>query len=202
MAEIKEQLADQLRRLDALLFRTQMRRKVKDSTCLNPHKGQGRVLSLLKLQPEMGQKELGYLLDMSKQALAELLRKLEKAGYITREPSPKDRRASIIKLTEAGQAVAPDAEKEGEDDVLEAAVASLKADEQAVFADYLGRVIASLEEQLGSDNNDYGAFVRERFFAQHGGRRRPGGHHGGFPGGRGGFGGYTGHHGADVEEDD
>ena len=58
-------------------------------TFMNPHRGQGRVLSILKLKPEITQKELTYLLDMSKQALGELLKKLENCGYITRTPSRK-----------------------------------------------------------------------------------------------------------------
>lgn len=68
----------------------------------DPHRGQGRVLKLLKLQPEISQKELGYLLDMRNQSLGELLAKLEKSGAITREPSEEDRRSMNIKLTAAG----------------------------------------------------------------------------------------------------
>lgn len=68
----------------------------------DPHRGQGRVLALLKLQPEISQKELSYLLDMRNQSLGELLVKLEKSGAITREPSEEDRRSMNIKLTQTG----------------------------------------------------------------------------------------------------
>jgi len=68
----------------------------------DPHRGQGRVLAILKLQPEISQKELSYLLDMRNQSLGELLGKLEKSGSITREPSDEDRRSMNIKLTESG----------------------------------------------------------------------------------------------------
>jgi len=68
----------------------------------DPHRGQGRVLAILKLQPEISQKELSYLLDMRNQSLGELLSKLEKSGAITREPSEEDRRSMNIKLTESG----------------------------------------------------------------------------------------------------
>lgn len=79
----------------------------------DPHRGQGRVLAILKLQPEISQKDLGYLLDMRNQSLGELLGKLEKAGAVTREPSEEDRRIVNIKLTEygvklAGQSRKPD----------------------------------------------------------------------------------------------
>lgn len=50
----------------------------------------------------MSQKELTYLLDMSKQSVAELIKKLEKENYITREASTKDKHMMIIKLTQKG----------------------------------------------------------------------------------------------------
>lgn len=68
----------------------------------NPLRGQGRVLAILKLKPEMSQKELTYLLNMSKQSVAELIKKLEKENYITREASIKDKHMMIIKLTQKG----------------------------------------------------------------------------------------------------
>ena len=66
------------------------------------------MLAILKMKPEISQKELGFLLNMSKQALAELLAKLEKSGYITREPSEEDKRVMTIKLTESGMNAAGD----------------------------------------------------------------------------------------------
>ena len=58
----------------------------------NPLRGQGRILSVLKLKPQITQKELSYLLDMRQQSLSELLAKLEGKGLITRQPSEEDRR--------------------------------------------------------------------------------------------------------------
>ena len=45
-------------------------------------RGQGRVLAILKMQPEISQKELLYLLDMRPQSLGELLSKLEKTDTL------------------------------------------------------------------------------------------------------------------------
>ncbi len=74
----------------------------KSKQMIDSSKGQGRVLSILKMKPEISQKELTYLLDMSKQSLAEVLGKLEKNEYIVRTPSTEDRRVQIISLTEKG----------------------------------------------------------------------------------------------------
>ena len=71
----------------------------------DPHRGQGRILALLKMQPEISQKDLVFLLDMRPQSLGELLMKLERAGYITRTPSEADRRVMNIKLTDEGAKV-------------------------------------------------------------------------------------------------
>lgn len=90
-------------RMDGLLRRyAQMCRQARGHEGPDPHRGQGRVLSLLKLQPEISQRELSYLLDMRAQSLGELLFKLERSGYITRTPSEEDKRVLIIRLTPEG----------------------------------------------------------------------------------------------------
>ena len=169
MNEMKNQLAEQFLRLDRLLFRYLRRSRGKDSSFMNPRRGQGRVLSLLKLQPEIEQRELGYLLNMSRQALAELLGKLEKSGYITRTQSDKDRRSFIVTLTDKGREALPDrSSKTDDDDEVEAVFGCLNEDEQDSLGGYLDRIIASLEEQFKDGENDYAEFVRERFFSKHG----------------------------------
>ena len=97
------------------------------------------MLALLKLKPEISQKELTYLLNMSKQAAAELISKLEKSGYITREPSEADRRVMTIKLTEKGATAVMDTD----DNAFEATKIfdCLNDDELNAFSNYLGRII-------------------------------------------------------------
>ena len=176
MDEIKNQLTEQLLQLDSLLHRCLRRSRGKDRSSIHPRKGQGRVLSLLKLQPEIEQKELGYLLNMSRQALAELLGKLEKSGYITRVQSEKDRRSYIITLTDAGREALPTENAKRDDgEEIEAIFDCLNEDEQRSLSGYLERVIAALEEQFKDDENGYAEFVRERFFSRHGFDERPGG---------------------------
>ena len=58
------------------------------------------MLAILKMKPEISRKELTCLLNMSKQSVAELISKMEKSGYVTREPSEKDKRVMTIKLAE------------------------------------------------------------------------------------------------------
>lgn len=115
----------------------------------NPTRGQGRVLSILKMKPEITQKELLFLLNMSKQSLAELLSKLEKNGFILRQPSPTDRRVSLITLTEKGKQV------QVEDRDKTVAIPNIFKDftesELAAFDDYILRLLIFFEDQLKND---------------------------------------------------
>lgn len=169
MNEKRKQLATQFMRLAHLygmLLRDQVQTHVNKG--INPHKGQGRVLAILKMQPEIVQKELGYLLDIRKQALAQILNKLEKKEYITREQSEKDRRSFVIKLTDAGREAIPEKNYEIDHEYIEEFFDCLNEKEQANFLDYIERIIIAIEEEM--DEDEYATFFRERFFARHGGR--------------------------------
>ncbi|MBS4534038.1 MarR family transcriptional regulator [Clostridium sp. D2Q-14] len=98
MYEEKHDLMGLFSHLQWLLHRHYHQHRMVCGPMGNPHRGQGRVLSLLKIQPEITQKELTYLLDMRPQSLGELLARLEQNGYITCTTSEKDRRSIDIKL--------------------------------------------------------------------------------------------------------
>ncbi|GEK28761.1 MarR family winged helix-turn-helix transcriptional regulator [Furfurilactobacillus siliginis] len=70
---------------------------------IDPNSGQGKVLAILKEQPAISQKELVTQLAMKPQSASEIIRKLEKKDYLTRQPDEKDKRSLTIQLTDAGQ---------------------------------------------------------------------------------------------------
>ncbi len=141
MNEMKDFITSQLQQLQTHMHRIMFSQYRKPH---NPHRGQGRVLAILKLKPEMSQKELTYLLNMSKQSVAELVAKLERNGYITREPSKDDKRVMTVRLTEEG-AKAIDDTDEREPDISKI-LDCLNDDELTTFSDYLGRIIGQCEE--------------------------------------------------------
>lgn len=144
VAESRVYVAEQLRQLQMLMHRVFHGAGGGRSTH-NPFRGQGRVLSVLKLKPEISQKELGYLLGMSKQALAELLAKLEKSGYISREPSEQDKRIIMISLTAEGMKTAEDMD-EGTTEMFQYEVLEcLDDDELENLREYLSRIIKRYE---------------------------------------------------------
>ena len=149
MSKDSRKLINQFMQIEGLLHRYMMtgRRGV----FMNPHRGQGRVLSLLRLKPYISQKELTYLLDMSKQAIGELLSKLENCGYITRTPSSEDGRIMMITLTEGGKTVAEELANDDRDD--EDIFKSLSEEEQQHLIDYLERVIMELRKRAERERN-------------------------------------------------
>ncbi|MDR1482378.1 MAG: MarR family transcriptional regulator [Synergistaceae bacterium] len=200
MSEIKTIITEQLQQLQILMHRTSFHNFMGDGRSRSPHRGQGRILALLILKPEISQRELTFLSGMSKQSLAELLAKLEKSGYITRESSEEDKRVMEIKLTEEGSKAAADVGS----DTLEAEkpLDCLDEEELAAFSEYLGRIIRRYEEQFPDDDFDQRRKMMEEFMLLHkqgfGGHGR---HHGGH--GFHGFGGFDGcgrHHGGHEEQ--
>jgi DNA-binding MarR family transcriptional regulator len=169
MNKIKSQLTEQFLRLETLIFRHRMRTQAKDSSQMNPNKGQGRVLAILKLQPEIGQKELGYLLDMSKQALAGLIGKLERNGCVTRTQSEKDHRAYIIKLTDTGREALPDENTETDEiNEFELILDCFNDEEQHELSGFLNRIIAAFEKKYADTGEyDFAELFREKFFSKH-----------------------------------
>ncbi|MDU2066143.1 MAG: MarR family transcriptional regulator [Sporomusaceae bacterium] len=131
----------------------------------NPYRGQGRILSLLKLEPKMSQKKLSFLLGIRPQSIGELLGKLEQAGYIKRNQSAEDRRAMEIELTEQGlaAAVADETPQEKENSLFDC----LNDEEKTNLSSYMDKLIESLKEGLGEQ-------AEEMLKHHHG----PHGHHG------------------------
>lgn len=141
-------LFSQFARVEWLLHRSHQHNHRMHGPMGDPHRGQGRVLKLLRMQPEISQKDLSFLLDMRQQSLGELLAKLERAGFITRTPSESDRRVVNIKLTAEG---AKTAEKQADSgNVFDC----LEAEEQLALSGYLSRIIALLEKQFGDERPD------------------------------------------------
>lgn len=122
----------------------------------DPFRGQGRILALLKTQPEMSQKQLSHLLGIRPQSLGELLTKLEQSGYITRTPSAEDRRALEIRLTTEGAAAAlANEQRRAQELVADEMFQCLNKEEQEKLAGYMDRLIDALQEALGCESMDF-----------------------------------------------
>ena len=67
---------------------------------------QRRILGILGEKDEMTQRELQGMLDIRSASMSEILGKIEGEGLIERRPSPEDRRAVQVRLSEEGRTVA------------------------------------------------------------------------------------------------
>ena len=126
-------------------------------------RGQGRILAALKLKDGIATRELAYVLGIRVPSLNEALSKLENAGYIVREPDPRDRRVQLITLTDSGRALTGqlgEGEPEG-DNIFEV----LTEQERTNLNDYLDRLIVRMHEDLPdleADRQEWEKAARER----------------------------------------
>ncbi len=120
-------------------MRYQMLQHKKDERELDPRRGQGRILAVLKMKHQISQKDLTEMLKIRQQSLGEQLKKLEQAGYITRTPSQTDKRAMIVSLTRKGDAF-------GFHHIDDSDVFScLNEEEQENLKEYLSRISSRIE---------------------------------------------------------
>jgi MarR family transcriptional regulator, transcriptional regulator for hemolysin len=102
------------------------------------------VLGALKAGPAMRQKDLAAIAQIEQPAMAELLTRMERDGYIKRSPDPNDRRSSVIALTPSAKGkLAPTLEalRLGHQELL----AGFTKEETAVFTLFLQRAISNME---------------------------------------------------------
>ena len=101
-----------------------------------------RLLVLIAEHPEgMWQKDLAWEADINASSASEMIGKLEEGAYLTREADENDRRAVLLKLTEAGYRRAEEirAEREG---FLETLFAKLSEEEKQTLSDLLDKLLS------------------------------------------------------------
>lgn len=141
----------------------------------SPYRGQGRILALLKLEPEMSQKKLAFLLGIRPQSMGELLAKLEQHGYITRSQSEEDRRSLTITLTEKGhEAACSEDDEQSCEQKHDTMFACLSSEEKTQLDGYLGRIIRSWQDEMTEEQKE----VFEHHMHHHG--HHHGHHHEGY----------------------
>lgn len=143
MDDFYADIYEKLSTLQWLMKRRQMFSQAEIGPFADATRGQGRILAMLKIQPEIATKDLAYLLGIRQQSLNELLNKLEKSGYVERRPSEADRRVMVVHLTEKGETVQQPASDYGE------ILGCLSQEELRQFGNYLDRIIAAFQTQAG-----------------------------------------------------
>ncbi|MCX4268549.1 MAG: MarR family transcriptional regulator [Lachnospiraceae bacterium] len=143
MDNIYTDIYEKLSTIQWLMKRRQMFSQAESGPFADSTRGQGRILAMLKIQPEITTKDLSYLLGIRQQSLNELLNKMEKCSYVERRPSEIDRRVMVVHLTEKGKQVHQPASDYHE--ILDC----LSQEELQQFGNYLDRIILSFQTQEG-----------------------------------------------------
>lgn len=112
---------------------------------LDPTRGRGRIIALLKIKDGLSAKELACVLGIRVSSLNEMLAKMEKDGLISRKPSDADKRIILIYLTEAGCEVEVDECKEVD------FLAGFSDEELEQLSIFLSRMLKNMESELGED---------------------------------------------------
>ena len=133
MSKITDDLMKQLRFVSeaANYFMRQKKQKLT---------GQQRVLAILKLEDGLTQNYLGQVLDLRPSSIAELMKKMETNGDITRQEDENDKRSKRIYLTEAGRKKAEDNASLKNENYSEDFLAGLTDEEKVQFSDYLQKI--------------------------------------------------------------
>lgn len=148
MDDIYTAIYEKLSTLQWLMKRRQMFSQAESGPFADATRGQGRILAMLKIQPEIKTRELAYLLGIRQQSLNELLNKLEKSGHVERKPSDKDKRVMVVHLTEKGRQI-----QQPETDYQEI-LDCLSPEELQQFGEYLDRIIATFGIQEIDDREE------------------------------------------------
>ena len=89
------------------MHRLELLRRIKARSLLASsglHPGQPRMLDYIRCHPGCTQKEAAVELDVTPASAAASLKRLEKAGFVRRQPDEKDSRCNRLFLTDEGAA--------------------------------------------------------------------------------------------------
>ena len=100
-----------------------------------------RLLVIISEHPEgVGQKDLAWEADINASSASELIGRLEADGFLTREADENDRRAVLLKLTEAGKQRAEELRAE-RDGFLTDLFSRLTEEEKETFSALLDKLL-------------------------------------------------------------
>ncbi len=138
--ELQHQIVNLFRQSDQAMKRV-IGKKVEDTGI---YRSQHRLLMILGKNPDCSQTAIANKLEISPAAVAVSLKKLEKAGYITRSCDAEDNRMNHVVITDKGRKAIDQSIlyfQEIEDAMFE----GFSQEELETYAAFLGRVIQNEE---------------------------------------------------------
>ena len=115
---------------------------------LGLHAGHETLLLLLEVHGPQAQKELAEGAHCEPPSITHMVRKLEAAGLVQRQPSPTDKRQQIVELTAQGRELLPKV-KDLWTQLANETARDLTTDELASLADTLQTFASNLRAEHG-----------------------------------------------------
>ncbi len=137
---IQYRLVNLFRQLDQF-FKRAIGKKVSST---GVYRSQHRILMMLSEHPDCSQTELADELDISSAAVAVTLKKLEKAGYISRQCSAEDNRMNHVVMTDKGKRII-DISHSYFQEVENALFVGFSEEEMALLEKFFLRIIQNCE---------------------------------------------------------
>ncbi|MEV4255520.1 MarR family transcriptional regulator [Spirillospora sp. NPDC049652] len=140
---------DQADTINQAIRRLSLRHRARTAALLAPlglHPGQEALLLELVRTGPMIQAKLSDALGVEPPSVTLMTRKLEAAGHVRRAPSPADKRASVVELTDSGRALAEQV-KELWCALAEETVAGLPAGTVSELPALLGALTSNVAKQ-------------------------------------------------------
>ncbi len=110
---------------------------------------QGMVINSLGEADNIRFNQLGEKLNLTSATLTGIVDRLEKSGFVKRQPNPEDRRSILIALTAAGKKILPEIRS-----IIASAnmafLDSFKPEEEAMIRGLLNRINQQQEQISGS----------------------------------------------------
>ena len=114
---------------------------------MRPPLSREHLLVIISRSPDgIRQKALAEDVGIGASSVSELVNKLEITGYIERKTDPADKRATLLFLTEKGQARAAEIEDERAE-LFKGIFDGLTDDEKKTLSDLLDKLLAAADEQ-------------------------------------------------------
>ncbi len=142
---IQHQIMNLFRQADQS-FKRAVGKKVSDTGL---YRSQHRMLMILGKHPDCFQTELAEKLDISPAAVAVTLKKLERAGYISRQCSPEDNRMNHVVMTDKGKE-AIDVSLAYFREIEDAMLMGFSREEMALLENFFQRIIENGENYYHS----------------------------------------------------
>lgn len=113
------------------------------------YRSQHRILMMLGEHPDCSQTELAETLDISSAAVAVTLKKMERAGYISRQCNAEDNRMNHVVMTEKGKRTI-DISLSYFQEIEDALLKGFSEDEMGLLEEFFLRIIKNSEDYYES----------------------------------------------------